>query len=144
MSPENTRTGKVLESIVIPAVASHYIYEKQVCVGQKPDGSPYVADLLLRTRPPDDTRRILVSLKWQQVPGTAEQKVPFEVITLIRLLRDKRIDAAYLVLGGNGWRPELKRFYLSGELSLYITDARLVRIVDLNDFIALVNRQDLQ
>jgi hypothetical protein len=28
-----------------------------------------------------DGKRFLVSLKWQQVSGTAEQKVPFEVIS---------------------------------------------------------------
>lgn len=47
--------------------------------------------------------RILVSLKWQQVSGTVEQKVLFEVICLCDAIRAGMADAAYLVLGGNGW-----------------------------------------
>jgi hypothetical protein len=41
-----------------------------------------------------------VSLKWQQVGGTAEQKVPFEVMCLADAVR---AGHAYLVLGGDGW-----------------------------------------
>ena len=33
-------------------------------------------------------RQFLVSVKWQQVSGTAEQKVPFEVICLVEPVGD--------------------------------------------------------
>ena len=48
-------------------------------------------------------KHILVSLKWQQTSGTAEQKVPFEVMCLSDAVRDGHGDRAHLVLGGDGW-----------------------------------------
>ena len=51
-----------------------------------------------------DNRQFLVSVKWQQVSGTAEQKVPFEVICLIEALQASTYDKAYVVLGGEGWK----------------------------------------
>ena len=55
---------------------------------------------------------ILVSLKWQQTGGTAEQKVPFEVMCLADAVRAGHGQAAYLVLGGDGWT--LRDYYTSG------------------------------
>jgi hypothetical protein len=49
-----------------------------------------------------DGKRFLVSLKWQQVSGTAEQKVPFEVISLADAVNKNGFTKAYLVLGGEG------------------------------------------
>jgi len=48
----------------------------------------------------------LISMKWQQVSGTAEQKVPFEVICLIEALKNNggRYSKAYLVLGAMAGR----------------------------------------
>jgi hypothetical protein len=51
-----------------------------------------------------DGRSILVSMKWQQVSGTAEQKVPYEVICLLEALESVNYAKAYLVLGGEGWK----------------------------------------
>lgn len=48
-------------------------------------------------------RRILVSMKWQQTSGTAEQEVPFEVLCLAEAVRQGLADVSYLVLGGAGW-----------------------------------------
>lgn len=41
--------------------------------------------------------------KWQQIGGTAEQKVPFEVMCLADAVRAEHAARAYLVLGGDGW-----------------------------------------
>jgi hypothetical protein len=48
-----------------------------------------------------DERQILISVKWQQVSGTAEQKVPFEVICLVEASRAGRIigPTCFLVEG---------------------------------------------
>lgn len=40
---------------------------------------------------------ILISLKWQQTSGTAEQKVPFEVMCLADVVRAGGANRAYLV-----------------------------------------------
>ena len=39
-------------------------------------------------------------MKWQETSGTAEQKVPFEVMCLADAVRETGATTAYLVLGG--------------------------------------------
>jgi hypothetical protein len=142
MSPGSTRTGRVLEEMVLPALQeAGYQYKKQSCIGRVMGGRPYRADLLVYD--PASGRRIVVSLKWQQVAGTAEQKVPFEVIALLELLESGECDKVYLVLGGTGWTPQLREFYLSEGLCRFIPGADRVRIVGLEEFIKLVNNRQL-
>jgi hypothetical protein len=81
--------------------------------------------------------RYLVSLKWQQVSGTAEQKVPFEVICLAEAVRTGHFAKAYLVLGGEGWK--LRNFYTGGGLKAHLTSADRVDIVTLEGFVAKAN-----
>jgi hypothetical protein len=81
-------------------------------------------------------------MKWQQVSGTAEQKVPFEVICLIEAMQQASLFCiAYIVLGGNGWT--LRDYYISGGLSTYIRPLENIRIVTLEAFIALANKGNL-
>jgi hypothetical protein len=84
-------------------------------------------------------RVVLVSLKWQQVGGTAEQKVPFEVICLAEAMRtgSAAFNTAYLVLGGEGWT--LREFYVGGGLDQYLREADRVRVLTLESFIARAN-----
>ncbi len=90
-----------------------------------------------------NNRTILISVKWQQVGGTAEQKVPFEVMCLAHALHENagRYAVAYLVLGGEGWT--LRDFYISGGLSEYMSNIEGVTILSLEDFIARANRGKL-
>jgi len=128
--------------MVLPALQlAGYQYEKQSCIGRVMGDRPYRADLLVHDR--GSGRRIVVSLKWQQVAGTAEQKIPFEVIALLQLLESRACDDAYLVLGGTGWTPQLREFYLSGGLCRFIPEANRVKIVELEEFIKLVNNRQL-
>ena len=99
MSPGNTQTGGVLERMVVPALDhGGYTYEIQVQVGKRLGCGRHFVDAVVAK----DGRQFLVSVKWQQVSGTAEQKVPFEVICLIEAL-DGRVREAY-VCGGRGWQ----------------------------------------
>lgn len=96
---------------------------------------------------------ILFRSNGKQTSGTAEQKVPYEVIRLIEaVIRSKgHFTRAYLVLGGPGWK--LRDFYTRGGLKPYInyqasetqhipyTD--YVRIVSFEDFLALACRGKL-
>jgi hypothetical protein len=142
MSPGSTRTGRVLEEMVLPALQlAGYQYEKQSCIGRVMGDRPYRADLLVHDR--GSGCRIVVSLKWQQVAGTAEQKIPFEVIALLQLLESRACDDAYLVLGGTGCTPQLREFYLSGGLCRFMPEAKRVKIVGLEEFIKLVNNRQL-
>jgi len=88
-------------------------------------------------------RTLLISLKWQQTSGTAEQKVPFEAMCLAEaILQGKgRFHAAYIVLGGDGW--SLRDFFTGGGLDRHLKFADLVDVVTLEQFIAKANRQEL-
>ena len=84
---------------------------------------------------------VLVSLKWQQTSGTAEQKVPFEVMCLAEVVRAGRAQRAYLVLGGDGWT--LRDYYVSGALREHLVHSSLVQVVTLEAFVRLANNAQL-
>ncbi len=141
MTPRDTRTGRVLEEMIIPALKrGGYQYETQKVVGQRLGGGRHTVDIVA-TGP--NGERYLISLKWQQVSGTAEQKVPFEAMCLAEAIRDPENDyeAAYLVLGGAGWK--LRDFYVSGALRDHLIHADLVTLMTLEDFVAKVNAGEL-
>lgn len=141
VSPGNTGSGAVLEATVIPALLSAgYTVVRHADIGRRFTGRRHIVDVLA-TNP--DGRDILISLKWQQVSGTVEQKVPFEAISLAEAVRtsEGRYDKAYMVLAGPGWT--LKEFFVGGGLKEHLKYSELVSIVDLDTFIARVNRKNL-
>ncbi len=137
-----TRTGSTLEVTVEAVLRNNsYAVQKQVIVGSKPGGGKHKADLL-GMRP--NGSKFLVSLKWQQTAGSAEEKVPFEVIKLLHTLRENdAFDKAYIVIGGDGFSAGLVEFYLSGEFRTYICESQKIEILTLNDIIARANRGTL-
>lgn len=138
MSPRDTRTGSVLEQMILPALErGGYSHQKQVNIGTRPGGGRHVVDAIAE----NDGKRWLVSLKWQQVSGTAEQKVPFEVICLAEALAADGYEGAYLVLGGAGW--SLRDYYTRGGLNKHLANSERVSIVTLEDFVARANGRRL-
>ena len=134
----NTSTGGVLEAMIVPALLfGGYEVAKQVQIGCRPGGGVHNVDAIARSG--DDA--ILVSLKWQQTSGTAEQKVPFEVMCLADAVTAGHGTKAYLVLGGDGW--SLRDFYTSGALKEHLIHAAKVRVVSLEAFIRLANTSQL-
>lgn len=141
MPGRQTDTGKVLEEMVIPALRrGGYVYQTQVVVGKRPGGGKHYIDIVASK---EDGKPILVSMKWQQTSGTAEQKVVFEVICLLKALRnnDGRYGRAYVVLGGGGWT--LRNFYTSGGLKEYLKESELVTVTTLESFVAIANKGNL-
>ncbi len=141
MNPGKTSTGMVLEQMVLPALEhGRYRYQRQVTIGVRLGGGKHVVDVLA-----EDVagKKFLISLKWQQVSGTAEQKVPFEAICLAEAVRssDGQYHQAYLVLGGPGWK--LRDFFVGGGLQGHLTHSDLVRIVTLEEFVSLANQAKL-
>lgn len=137
MSPRNTKSGGVLEQMVQHALKQgRYKFERGKTVGSRFGVSAHKID----TYAEDQRGRIhLISLKWQQVGGTAEQKIPFEVISLIDLLlKNESYYKAHLVLGGDGWR--FKDFYLNGGLRSFIRNADRVNITTLDAFVGAANQ----
>lgn len=128
----------MLEAMVLPALKrGGYAYQTQVVVGKRLGGSKHKVDAIAEK----DGERIIVSMKWQQVGGTAEQKVPFEVMCLAEEVKSKTFPKAYLVLGGGGWT--LRDFYTSGALKDHLTNAALVTVLTLESFVALANKGKL-
>jgi hypothetical protein len=134
----DTRTGSVLEAMVLPALKrGGYTYQVQVKIGTRPGGGAHKVDAVAEK----DREKILVSVKWQQVGGTAEQKVPFEIICLAEEVRSGIFQKAYLVLGGEGW--SLRDFYTGGGLQRHLTNADKVQVLTLERFVALANQGKL-
>ena len=134
----DTRTGEVLERMILPALdGGGYTYRLGVNIGKRLGQGRHILDVLVRKA----DKTFLVSMKWQQVSGTAEQKIPFEVISLSEAMQRDDYARAYLVLGGDGWR--LRDFYTSGGLDQHLTHPELVSIVTLERFVALANQAAL-
>jgi hypothetical protein len=142
----DTQTGQVAENMLIPALKKGgYNASAQYFVGQKLNGRRHIVDYMVDK----DGLRILVSKKWQQSGGTAEEKVPYEVICLMNACK-KGYNRAFLVLGGTdadsergltGWT--LRKFYVDGGLSEFIDYKKLVQIVTLEQFVSLANQGKL-
>ncbi len=138
MSPRNTTTGGVLEAMILPALTrGGYAYLTQQHIGQRLGGGKHFVDVVAEK----SGVKYLVSVKWQQVSGTAEQKVPFEVICLAEAVREGSFAKAYLVLGGEGWK--LRSFYVGGGLKEYLAHADKVDILTLESFVAKANQGKL-
>ena len=84
----------------------------------------------------------LISLKWQQVSGTAEQKVPYEALCPIDAVSQEpeHYARAYLVLGGPSW--SLREFLTTGLLAFLRHEEKL-SILSLESFVARANRGEL-
>jgi hypothetical protein len=137
----DTTTGAVMEAMVLPALErGGYEYYRQVDIGERLGGGKHIVDLVAYNQ---SGVGFLVSLKWQQTSGTAEQKVPYEAMCLIQaaLSDPDRYARAYLVLGGPAWT--LRDFYTNGGLLPYMRHEELLRIVALESFVAMANRGEL-
>jgi hypothetical protein len=124
--------------MVLPALkCGGYSFHTQVHIGERFGGGKHFVDVLVE----DSSKRLyLISLKWQQVSGTAEQKVPFEAMCLAEaiLTGGGRYAKAYLVLGGKGWK--LREFFVGDGLRRYLKYSDLVQIVTLEEFVARANK----
>jgi hypothetical protein len=137
----DTGTGRILEQMIIPTLigGGYQVYPQQH-IGERFGGTRrHFIDVIAEDKRGE---KFLVSLKWQQVSGTAEQKVPFEVICLSEaILSSDEFSKAYLVLGGEGWT--LREFFIKGGLQKHLKHSDLVTIITLEGFVAKANRGEL-
>jgi hypothetical protein len=130
-----------MEQMVLPALErGGYEYFRQVTIGERLGGGKHIVDLVAYN---EDGKGYLISLKWQQTSGTAEQKVPFEAMCLTQAVLDEpdRYQKAYLVLGGPSWT--LRDFFTNGGLLPYLRHDSLVSVLTLEAFVARTNRGEL-
>ena len=133
-----TRTGAGQE-IMIESLLKYnkYNYEKQIFIGNQLFNNRYKADFVI-------DNSIIVSLKWQQVPGTAEQKAIYEIASLIKIIEESdKYTKAYLVIGGNGFSSNAKEYLFNQRYANILKNGNLVRSISVEDFIAKLNNNDL-
>ena len=126
----DTSTGTNYEKRIDVLLEENNIeYSSQVNIGIKRNGKRHRVDLII-----DKT---LVSLKHQQVGGTAEEKVPFEFMKLQHAVDDYGYNNAIIVLSGDtGWT--WKEYYLSNEFKQSMKNLYPdVMIISHEDFIKL-------
>jgi len=127
----DTTTGTNYETEVenlLEEFSDHKV-ESQVWIGKKRNGGKHRLDILL-----DETE--LISLKYQRVLGTAEEKIPFEFMKLQHAIDDYGYKSATIVIAGPDKAWKWKDYYLSDEFrakmkSIYPD----VRIIDHNQFV---------
>ncbi len=140
ISGRDTKTGAVMEQMVLPAIErGGYEYFRQVEIGERMGGGKHIVDMVAYDQ---NQVGFLISLKWQQVSGTAEQKVPYEALCLIDavLQEPEHYARAYLVLGGPSW--SLREFFTTGLLAFLRHEEKL-SILSLESFVARANRGEL-
>lgn len=136
-------TGKAFEESLIPSLqCGGYQIFRQRYIGQDFKGGFYV-DLVATNIGEGFPDSFLISAKWQQVNGTAEEKIPFEVMRLKNAVDSAGLyQHAYLVLGGpDVWN--LRDFYIGEEFDRLFPHRSAVTILDAQDFMARANRGDL-
>ena len=122
----DTSTGKVNEADIEQFLIENCVGNvyPQAEVGTQFDtGKKHIVDILLGGKAHKKTKKakrwisehiggILLSLKYQDNGGTAEEKVPFEFMKLQDSIDNYEYDSAIIVLcGDKGWT--LKEYYLS-------------------------------
>lgn len=120
--------GKKFENVLYDFLKSKYPtkhIEEQVKVGKKIGvDKKYIVDVLI-------DRKVLVSAKFQDIGGTAEQKIPHEIVNLQHLCETYGYEKAYIVYSGTGFT--LMESYKSPEMSKYI-NAPNVKILSFEEF----------
>lgn len=134
----NTGTGKVMEDMMLHALEfGGYEIETQVKIGERLGGGRHYADIIAIK----DGNRIVISSKWQQSSGTAEQKVAYEYMCLAHAVNTvEGLDYGYIVLGGKGWTKD--SFFIEG-LHEWINNDANIKVIRLEDFVGLANNSSL-
>jgi PD-(D/E)XK nuclease superfamily domain len=136
--PEPVRTDELwgrFENLVAYILkGGGYSVREQVLFGRR-HGGQYKLDVMANR----GTRVIAVSVKWQRVPGSWEEKVPAEIETLENNIKHHpEVALGYVVLGGPGWAAQKRARWCRG-----VRDTANVRCIDLDAFCALAWRTEL-
>ena len=127
-SPRDTSTGKVNEADIEQFLIENCegnVYPQAEVGTQFDTGKKHIVDILLGGKAYKKTKKakrwisehiggILLSLKYQKVEGTSEEKIPFEFMKLQNAINKYGYKKALIVLcGDDGWT--LKKTYLKEE-----------------------------
>lgn len=125
----NTTTGTNYEDKIKYLIETNTNHRVRIRynIGKKRNGGNHIVDILLNEKE-------LISLKYQKTGGTAEEKIPFEVIKLQEAIDDYHYEKATIVLAGEDKAWTLKEYYLSGDFMKYL-NCPSVRIISHEQFI---------
>ena len=127
-APRDTSTGKVNEADIEQFLTENFsdgVYPQTEVGTQFDTGKKHIVDILLGGKAYKKTKKAkrwisehiggtLLSLKYQKVEGTSEEKIPFEFMKLQNAINKYGYKKALIVLcGDNGWT--LKKTYLKEE-----------------------------
>lgn len=106
---------------------------EQKIIGNKPTGRGHKVDVSL------EKDRILVSAKLQNGPGTADEKVPFEMLMLQSACNNLDYKKAYVVCAGSHFK--LLDYYLSEEFTERMSSITPnVKVIHYDDFIKIIEK----
>ena len=90
-------SGKKFEKLVAQILRKNgCLVTEQADIGFKFKNKKHQVDSLVNGK-------ILVSVKWQDSGGTAEEKVGYEMWTLYQKILSGTYEKAFVILGGPGW-----------------------------------------
>ena len=148
-----TKTGKILENMIKSALIDNgYGVCYQKYIGKSLFNTRYKADFVVSPHPTASGKcdmkspeKVIISCKWQQVAGTAEQKLLYEIATLIKIIKESNntVRKAYVVLGGHGFRRETTEYFFSQRHREVLKDGELVEILSMEDMVAKINKREL-
>ncbi|AIX17489.1 hypothetical protein Syn7803C66_52 [Synechococcus phage ACG-2014b] len=96
-SRRTDKTGKDFENLCEYILClSGVNVEEQVNIGLRPTGGAHNVDLIV-------DEEVIISLKYQDVAGTAEEKIPYEQMCLQHACETYGYKKAVVVLAGPGW-----------------------------------------
>jgi hypothetical protein len=138
----DTSSGKTFEDIVELCIsrscAKNDLERKaQSSVGEKIGGGKHIVDWeIWELNNPD--RRALISAKVQNTGGSAEEKIPYEILKLLHAMdNDSRFKFAWLILGGAGWSPGLLNYYRNSLIREIPAMVGRVKILRTDELISL-------
>ena len=100
------KTGKEFENFCCDLLdRADYNVEEQVCIGTRPTYGKHYVDLEV-ILDEEFNKRNIISLKYQDVAGTAEEKIPYEQMCLQAACEEYGYNKAYIVLAGSGWKHD--------------------------------------
>lgn len=92
-----------------------------------------------------DRLDILISCKYQDVPGTAPDKLPYEYMCMLHAVEANLMDKGFLVLFGE---PLLKENVFHPmrieQMARYMTISNKVQVCSFEEFYRIINRHEFQ
>lgn len=120
--------------------AGYHVGQPRHAVSDSPAGIPYTPDQIVEA---GEDRLLLLSFATQSDSGTAEKKIPYEVMCLANALKSNgsRYAGAILVLGGDGWT--LREFFTDGRLMMWLRGCDGVRVMSEDSFMDALGKHEI-